>query len=86
MEDMKENITWHKGPRIAISVTFSTLYHCTKPKTMSLFDSYLVIVIWDLQVLDEIFVTQMQSLLGTSLKEENLEAPRSMMELRSILL
>ncbi|CAN6821506.1 unnamed protein product [Brassica oleracea] len=55
LEDRKDNVTWHKGPRIAVSV------------------------------LDEIFATQMQSLLGNALKPEHLEPPRSMMELRSML-
>ncbi|VVB18127.1 unnamed protein product [Arabis nemorensis] len=55
LEDRKDNVTWHKGPRIAVSV------------------------------LDEIFATQMQSLLGNGLKSEHLEPPRSMMELRSML-
>uniref|UniRef100_A0A1J3H0H0 Uncharacterized protein n=1 Tax=Noccaea caerulescens TaxID=107243 RepID=A0A1J3H0H0_NOCCA len=55
LEDRKDNVTWHKGPRIAVSV------------------------------LDEIFATQMQSLLGNALKSEHLEPPRSMMELRSML-
>ncbi|CAD5335917.1 unnamed protein product [Arabidopsis thaliana] len=55
LEDRKDNVTWHKGPRIAVSV------------------------------LDEIFATQMQSLLGNGLKPEHLEPPRSMMELRSML-
>ncbi|ESQ40995.1 hypothetical protein EUTSA_v10015247mg [Eutrema salsugineum] len=36
-------------------------------------------------IIDEIFVTQMLSLLGDSVREEDLEAPRSMMELQSIL-
>ncbi|CAH2073147.1 unnamed protein product [Thlaspi arvense] len=35
-------------------------------------------------VLDEIFMTQMRSYLGDSLKEEDFEAPGSMMELQSI--
>ncbi|CAF2088195.1 BnaA06g24310D [Brassica napus] len=55
LEDRKDNVTWHKGPRIAVSV------------------------------LDEIFATQMQSLLGNAIKPEHLEPPRSMMELRSML-
>ncbi|CAN8299058.1 unnamed protein product [Cochlearia groenlandica] len=52
LENKKDNVTWHKGLRIAVSV------------------------------LDEIFVYQMQSLLGDSIKKEYLEAPGSIVELR----
>lgn len=48
---------------------------------MSLLDSYLV----DLQVLDEIFEDEMQRLLGDSVKGMELEAPRSIVELRSMI-
>ncbi|XP_010519228.1 PREDICTED: uncharacterized protein LOC104798734 [Tarenaya hassleriana] len=56
MEDKKDNVTWHKGPRIAISV------------------------------MDEIFGREMQEMMGNGIKAEHLEPPRSVMDLRSMLL
>lgn len=38
-----------------------------------------------LQILDDTFAAQMQQLLGNSLREQDLEPPRSIMEVRSIL-
>jgi len=37
------------------------------------------------QILDDTFAAQMQQLLGNSLREQDLEPPRSIMEVRSIL-
>ncbi|KAK9270559.1 hypothetical protein L1049_026140 [Liquidambar formosana] len=55
LENRKENRSWYKGSRIAVSV------------------------------LDDTFASQMQQLLGNSLQEKDLEPPRSIMEVRSIL-
>jgi hypothetical protein len=38
-----------------------------------------------LQVLDDTFASQMQQLLGNTLQQKDLEPPRSIMEVRSIL-
>lgn len=38
-----------------------------------------------LQVLDDTFASQMQHLLGNALQAKDLEPPRSIMEVRSIL-
>ncbi|KAK8533804.1 hypothetical protein V6N13_028510 [Hibiscus sabdariffa] len=54
MENRRENMSWYKGLRIAISV------------------------------LDEIFGSQMQKLLGNALQEKDLEPPPSVMEVRSM--
>lgn len=37
------------------------------------------------QILDDAFASQMQQLLGNTLQEKDLEPPRSIMEVRSIL-
>lgn len=76
LTDKKDSVTWHKGLTLAVSVTKTQLF-----RQMSILDSYLV----DLQVLDEIFEDKMQSLLGDSVKGMDLEAPRSIMELRSMI-
>ncbi|KAJ7965795.1 Pesticidal crystal cry8Ba protein [Quillaja saponaria] len=55
MENRKENRSWYKGSRIAVSV------------------------------LEDTFATQMQQLLGNALQEKDLEPPRSVMEVRSML-
>lgn len=39
----------------------------------------------NLQILDDIFASQMQQLLGNALQEKDLEPPRSVMEVRSML-
>ncbi|KAI4389465.1 hypothetical protein MLD38_001690 [Melastoma candidum] len=55
LENRKENRSWYKGCRIAVSV------------------------------LDDTFASQMQQLLGNAVQEKDLEPPRSIMEVRSIL-
>ncbi|KAI6687867.1 hypothetical protein NL676_024695 [Syzygium grande] len=55
LENRKENRSWYKGSRIAVSI------------------------------LDDAFASQMQQLLGNTLQEKDLEPPRSIMEVRSIL-
>lgn len=42
-------------------------------------------MIYNFQVLDDTFASQMQQLLGNSLLEKDLEPPRSIMEVRSML-
>lgn len=37
------------------------------------------------QILDDIFASQLQQLLGNALQEKDLEPPRSIMEVRSML-
>lgn len=88
LTDKKDSVTWHKGLTLAVSVTKTQLYYglsqlflSLRFRQMSILDSYLV----DLQVLDEIFEDKMQSLLGVSVKGMDLEAPRSIMELRSMI-
>ncbi|XWS45008.1 hypothetical protein CRYUN_Cryun15aG0098800 [Craigia yunnanensis] len=54
LENRRENMSWYKGLRIAISI------------------------------LDEIFASQMQKLLGNALQEKDLEPPQSVMEVRSM--
>ncbi|KAK9284724.1 hypothetical protein L1049_023901 [Liquidambar formosana] len=55
LETRKENQSWYKGSRVAVSV------------------------------LDDTFASQMQQLLGNALQEKDLEPPRSIMEVRSML-
>ncbi|OUZ99781.1 hypothetical protein BVC80_9065g56 [Macleaya cordata] len=55
LENRKENRSWYKGSRVAVSV------------------------------LDDTFASQMQQLLGNALLEKDLEPPRSIMEVRSML-
>lgn len=55
LENRKENRSWYKGSRIAVSI------------------------------LDDTFASQMQQLLGNTLQEKDVEPPRSIMEVRSIL-
>ncbi|XP_065876247.1 uncharacterized protein [Euphorbia lathyris] len=55
LQNRKENRSWYKGSRIALSI------------------------------LDDIFASQMQQLLGNALQEKDLEPPRSIMEARSVL-
>ncbi|KDP41462.1 hypothetical protein JCGZ_15869 [Jatropha curcas] len=55
LENRKENRSWYKGSRIAVSV------------------------------LDDTFASQMQQLLGNALQDKDLEPPRSIMEVRSML-
>lgn len=38
-----------------------------------------------MQVLDDTFASQMQQLLGNALQDKDIEPPRSMMEVRSML-
>lgn len=38
-----------------------------------------------MQILDDTFASQMQQLLGNALQEKDLEPPRSIMEVRSML-
>jgi hypothetical protein len=38
-----------------------------------------------MQVLDDTFASQMQQLLGNALQEKDMEAPRCIMEVRSML-
>ena len=42
-------------------------------------------VSFNLQILDEIFASQMQQLLGNAVQEKDLEPPRSIKEVRSML-
>ena len=39
----------------------------------------------NVQILDDVFASQMQKLQGHSLQEKDLEAPRSVMDARSML-
>lgn len=55
LENRKENRSWYKGSRVAVSI------------------------------LDDTFASHMQQLLGNALHEKDLEAPRSIMEVRSML-
>ncbi|KAL8226322.1 hypothetical protein R6Q57_016154 [Mikania cordata] len=55
LETRKENRSWYKGSRVAVSV------------------------------LDDIFASQMQQLLGNTLQDKDLEPPRSIVEVRSML-
>jgi hypothetical protein len=55
LENRKENRSWYKGSRIAVTI------------------------------LDDTFASQMQQLLGNAVQEKDLEPPRSIMEVRSIL-
>ncbi|XP_041021346.1 uncharacterized protein LOC121262803 isoform X2 [Juglans microcarpa x Juglans regia] len=55
LENRKENRSWYKGSRIAVTI------------------------------LDDTFASQMQQLLGNTVQEKDLEPPRSIMEVRSIL-
>ncbi|KAF7817018.1 plant/MNA5-17 protein [Senna tora] len=55
LENRKENRSWYKGSRVAVSF------------------------------LDDTFASQMQQILGNALLEKDLEAPRSIMEVRSML-
>ncbi|CAN0873389.1 hypothetical protein LINGRAHAP2_LOCUS10360 [Linum grandiflorum] len=55
MENRKENRSWYKGSRVAVSV------------------------------LDDMFASEMQQLLGNAIQEKDLEPPRSIMEVRSML-
>lgn len=55
LENRKENKSWYKGSRVAVSI------------------------------LDDTFASQMQQLLGNAIQEKDLEAPRSIMEVRSML-
>ncbi|KAL4281932.1 hypothetical protein GQ457_03G033850 [Hibiscus cannabinus] len=55
LENRKENRSWYKGSRIAVSI------------------------------LDDTFASQMQQLVGNALPEKDLEPPRSIMEVRSML-
>ena len=40
---------------------------------------------FSVQILDDTFASQMQQLLGNALQEKDLEPPRSIMEVRSML-
>ncbi|KAG2698798.1 hypothetical protein I3760_07G165000 [Carya illinoinensis] len=55
LENRKENRSWYKGSRIAVTI------------------------------LDDTFASQTQQLLGNTVQEKDLEPPRSIMEVRSIL-
>ncbi|CAL5189488.1 unnamed protein product [Lathyrus oleraceus] len=55
LENRKENKSWYKGSRVAVSV------------------------------LDDTFASQMQQLLGNAIQEKDMEAPRCIMEVRSML-
>ncbi|XP_051117593.1 uncharacterized protein LOC127242192 [Andrographis paniculata] len=55
LEDRKENRSWYKASRVAVSV------------------------------LDDTFASQMQQLLGNALQEKDLEPPRCILEVRSML-
>ncbi|XP_027329204.1 uncharacterized protein LOC113845810 isoform X2 [Abrus precatorius] len=55
LENRKENRSWYKGSRVAVTI------------------------------LDDTFASQMQQLLGNALQEKDLEPPRSIMEVRSML-
>ncbi|XP_052190271.1 uncharacterized protein LOC127799978 isoform X2 [Diospyros lotus] len=55
LENRKENRSWYKGSRIAVSV------------------------------LDDTFASQMQQLLGNALQEKDLQPPKTIMEVRSML-
>ncbi|CAI0447971.1 unnamed protein product [Linum tenue] len=55
MENRKENRSWYKGSRVAVSV------------------------------LDDTFASQMQELLGNAIQDKDVEPPRSIMEVRSML-
>lgn len=52
------------------------------PSQVSCFDVHMIC---NFQVLDDTFASQMQQLLGNSLQEKDLEPPRSIMEVRSML-
>ncbi|GAB4844919.1 hypothetical protein Ancab_038311 [Ancistrocladus abbreviatus] len=55
LENRKENRSWYKGCRLAVSI------------------------------LDDTFASQMQQLLGNSLQDKDIEPPRSIMEVQSML-
>ncbi|KAK6150355.1 hypothetical protein DH2020_015287 [Rehmannia glutinosa] len=61
LEDRKENRSWYKASRVAVTIAFLLL------------------------VLDDTFASQMQQLLGNAIQEKDLEPPRCILEVRSML-
>ncbi|WZZ22695.1 hypothetical protein YC2023_124082 [Brassica napus] len=74
---------WESMGQDVILLLTDKKYNVTWHKGLTISVSANVSV--DLQVLDEIFEDKMQSLLGDSVKGVNLEAPRSIVELRSMI-
>jgi hypothetical protein len=93
LENRKENKAWYKGARVAVSVSsFSYCPHFTFHKSIECLPCQCCfsLLLWPykhvmLQVLDDTFASQMQQLLGNTLQQKDLEPPRSIMEVRSIL-
>lgn len=88
MENRKENRSWYKGSRIAVSVSIALaniLFQLNEELHICVpFDPNLTVYQF-MQVLDDTFASHMQQLLGNALQEKDLEPPRSIMEVRSML-
>lgn len=78
---------WSKFPELIqnLSASFTLfvrlLHHCEG--TVNLWSN--LPVSWLLQILDDVFASQMQKLQGRALQEKDLEPPRSVAEARSML-
>lgn len=80
LENRKENKSWYKGSRVAVSVSNKLLL--MRVRHSDFIDSNMNVC---LQVLDDTFASQMQQLLGNAIQEKDMEAPRCIMEVRSML-
>lgn len=54
-------------------------------KSVLVYISLLMWIIDDMQILDDLFASEMQKLLGNSLQDKDLDPPRAVIEARSIL-
>jgi len=68
----------------ASDLLWTIIWHNTSVACSSLC-LILFIDLVDVQVLDDIFASQMQQLLGNALQAKDMEPPRSVVEVRSIL-
>ncbi|RVW65613.1 hypothetical protein CK203_033106 [Vitis vinifera] len=74
LENRKENRSWYKGSRVAVSGPAEGRRSASDVQPFC-----------DMQILDDIFGSQLQQLLGNALQEKDVEPPRSIMEVRSML-
>lgn len=86
LDDRKENVGWFKGSSAGIALQVKISKSKDRVEfNHSEFDSFSILVMVLLQVLENMFTLHLQKLQGNLLVDKDLEPPRSVLEARSML-
>lgn len=91
LQGRKENRSWYKASRVAVTVSQNDFNRtCFVPKrncltTRKIIHNMSYLYVTNFQVLGDTFASQMQKLLGNGLQDKDLEAPRCIRDVQSML-